>query len=408
VRLRVESGPPLGVGDGESSETALTHGERFRFGASTWQVGAADVRVSDLIAGLGDRISRLASVERLEGFSLRAMFSEVLAKRSLEEIDEYFLVGTARTTPAITEVETGWPRPWLFGRILLFLGLVYFGFFAAVQQFGNPRLLPGLILMGSIAVPFTTLILFYELNTPRNVSFRRVLSLFFTGGVVSLSVSLVGFRLADLSWLGASSAGIVEEIGKLLTVVLIVRETKYRYQLNGLLFGAAVGAGFAAFESAGYAFWDALMTVGTLEATARLILVRGLLSPLRPRRLDRHRGREPLARPSRPALRGLDALRAGLSQGVLDPGRAAHALELAHSLPVLDQAPGARRDRLVRALRTRAAGAAPGARGTARGRRAAARAHPVEPARRRLSESGFRAQDATSPPCSPARSRPGR
>jgi RsiW-degrading membrane proteinase PrsW (M82 family) len=50
------------------------------------------------------------------------------------------------------------------------------------------------------------------------------------------------------------SAGLVEETAKLLTVVLVVRNTRYKYILNGLLFGAAVGTGFAAFESAGYAF----------------------------------------------------------------------------------------------------------------------------------------------------------
>lgn len=277
--LHVVSGAPIEAQGRSVTTASLTHGERFRFGASTWQIGAAEIRVSDLLAKLGERINRLASVEKLEGFSLREMFSEVFARRTQEEIDDYFLVGTAKTTPPIEEVETGWPKPWLFGRILLFLGLVYFGFFAATQQFGNPRLLPGLILMGSIAVPFATLILFYELNTPRNVSFRTVLSLFFVGGVVSLFVSLLGFRLAGLSWLGASSAGIVEECGKLLTVVLVARAAKHRYILNGLLFGAAVGAGFAAFESAGYAFWDALMSEGTLDATVRLILIRALLTP---------------------------------------------------------------------------------------------------------------------------------
>jgi RsiW-degrading membrane proteinase PrsW (M82 family) len=133
--------------------------------------------------------------------------------------------------------------------------------------------------MGSLAVPFATLILFFELNTPRNVSFRQVLTLFFLGGVVSLFVSLVGFSVTDLSWLGASSAGIVEETGKLATVVLIARGTRHRYVLNGLLFGAAVGAGFAVFESAGYALNDALFATGSLEQTTGLILRRALLSP---------------------------------------------------------------------------------------------------------------------------------
>ncbi len=48
--------------------------------------------------------------------------------------------------------------------------------------------------------------------------------------------------------------GVGEETGKMLALLLVVGVVRYRWQLNGLLFGAAVGAGFAGLESAGYAF----------------------------------------------------------------------------------------------------------------------------------------------------------
>jgi RsiW-degrading membrane proteinase PrsW (M82 family) len=279
VRVRALAGGAIELDGNALPEAQVGPGQRFRVGATVWQVGERAVGLGDLAQKLGDRLSRLASVEKLEGFSLQEMFSEVFAKRSSDELDAYLVVGTARTTPPIEEVTTGWPKPWLFFRVFAFLAIVYFGFYAAVQQFLNPRLLPGLIMMGSLAVPFATLILFFELNTPRNVSFRQVLTLFCLGGVVSLFVSLIGFSVADLSWLGASSAGIVEEVGKLATVVLIARGARYRYILNGLLFGAAVGAGFAVFESAGYALNDALLATGSLGDTTNLILRRALLSP---------------------------------------------------------------------------------------------------------------------------------
>jgi RsiW-degrading membrane proteinase PrsW (M82 family) len=98
------------------------------------------------------------------------------------------------------------------------------------------------------------------------------------GGIVSLVVSLFGFKAANLSWLGASAAGIVEEAGKLLAVILIVRHSRYPYILNGLLFGAAVGAGFAIFESAGYAF-NALLSYLSTDAMQINIQKRALLSP---------------------------------------------------------------------------------------------------------------------------------
>ncbi|MBQ9447863.1 MAG: PrsW family intramembrane metalloprotease, partial [Victivallales bacterium] len=72
----------------------------------------------------------------------------------------------------------------------------------------------------------------------------------------SLVFSLFMFKFtsaAGLDWMGASVAGIAEEIGKLAAVLLLARSRRYPYILNGLLFGAAVGAGFAAYESAGYA-----------------------------------------------------------------------------------------------------------------------------------------------------------
>lgn len=49
---------------------------------------------------------------------------------------------------------------------------------------------------------------------------------------------------------------------------------RYPYRLNGLLFGAAVGAGFPAFESAGYA-----LHVGLSNSNAMKNTMRGMFSP---------------------------------------------------------------------------------------------------------------------------------
>jgi protease PrsW len=231
-----------------------------------------------VLASIGNRISSIASTEKLDGFSLREFFSEVLKKRSKDEIDDYFVVGTARTTPAIENVSTSWPKPWFFFRVLIFLVLVYFGFYFAFAQFVNIRLIPGLIMMGSLAVPLATVILFFELNVTRNICFHRVLMLVASGGVVSLFVALLGFQVSNLDWLGASSAGIVEEVGKLFAVLIVTRSFRGQYILNGLLFGAAVGAGFAFFESAGYAF-DFLERTNSLSVMFDIIQSRAFLTP---------------------------------------------------------------------------------------------------------------------------------
>jgi len=83
--------------------------------------------------------------------------------------------------------------------------------------------------------------------------------------------------MVHMRWLGASVAGLAEEPGKLLVLAFVINKRKYGYILNGLLLGAAVGAGFAAFESAGYALRVAL-DEGT-DAMREVIFTRGLLSP---------------------------------------------------------------------------------------------------------------------------------
>ena len=54
-----------------------------------------------------------------------------------------------------------------------------------------------------------------------------------------------------------------------------MRNARYRWQLNGLLFGAAVGAGFAGFESAVPVFRLAAST----DEALRMVTLRGLLAP---------------------------------------------------------------------------------------------------------------------------------
>ena len=227
------------------------------------QPPGATAAPADLFDNFAKRLENLASTERLEGFSVSAMFADVFRRRTPEETEEYFLTGTSRATPPIEAVETGWPRPWFFFRALVFVVVVYFGFSFLMQQFGNTKMIPGMILMGALAFPLATLILFFEFNTPRNVTLHSVIVMMAFGGMVSLALTHFGNRMADLRWLGAMSAGIVEESAKLLTALLLARQTRHKYILNGLLFGAAVGAGFEVFEIAGYAF-DRVMTTRPL------------------------------------------------------------------------------------------------------------------------------------------------
>jgi RsiW-degrading membrane proteinase PrsW (M82 family) len=110
------------------------------------------------------------------------------------------------------------------------------------------------------------------------VSLYQVIRLLLLGGLLSIVVSLFGFKVTELSsWLGAASAGIIEETGKCLALLLVINRPKFRWTLNGLLLGATVGAGFAVFESAGYAL-SALLDSQSAMAMREVIMDRGFLS----------------------------------------------------------------------------------------------------------------------------------
>lgn len=220
------------------------------------------------------KVASAMGIEKLRGFRFSELFAEVFSRHSREEVEEYFTTGTEKSTPGILEVSASWPKPWLFMRMMIASLVVYFLFWAGWKQFENPYLLPGLMMVGSFAVPISALVLFMELNVRRNVSLYMVVRLAFLGGILSLLITLAIDNLASCGMLpnsdfGASSAGPMEETAKVLAMVAVARAAKYKYRLNGLLVGAAVGVGFAAFESMGYAL--NLFTDGTVAGTIKTI-----------------------------------------------------------------------------------------------------------------------------------------
>ena len=211
-----------------------------------------------------DTIADVAGLERVKGFSWKNLFAEVFRSHTEEELERHWSAGSVGNIPTIDKVDSSWPQPWVFVRVffltLLAYGLLYFGW----AYWTNINLIPGLIALGSFAVPFSLVIFFFEMNVRKNVSFHLAVKAFFVGGTLSLITSLFMSDVTTalgLDWLKASAAGIAEEPGKILAVIIFVRSARYGYILNGLLFGAAVGAGFAAFESAGYAMKTLLISV---------------------------------------------------------------------------------------------------------------------------------------------------
>jgi protease PrsW len=206
----------------------------------------------------------------------KELFSQVFAKHTEEEGERLFLVGTSQTTPSIEEVLDSWPRPWLYARIFLFIGFLYVGLFIGFEIFDNAHFFPGLIMVGSFIVPLTILIFFWEMNAPQNISIYKVVKILFIGGIMSL-VTAVFFYKNIGGNTSVLMVGFVEELAKLLVIIWFIREKRYTFILNGILIGAAVGTGFAAFESAGYALMAVLMN--DFDTMYFTIFWRGVLAP---------------------------------------------------------------------------------------------------------------------------------
>ena len=231
---------------------------------------------------MADRIADTIGVERIEGFQATRFFADIFKRRTPEEVERHFAWGFPGMIPTLADVDAHWPRPWSFLRVLG-AGALLFSFFVVGQElFDNPNLLPGLIITGSFAAPVAMVVFFYEMNVVRNISVYHLVRLFLLGGVAALFVALLLYSVFPIDTLvGAPAAGVIEELAKLAIVIAALRMMRLGPQsflLNGMLIGATVGAGFAAFESAGYAF---RVLLGELSSASmlRAMLLRGVLSP---------------------------------------------------------------------------------------------------------------------------------
>lgn len=212
---------------------------------------------------------------------LRTLFGGTFAKHSKQDAEEIFVCGTEKTTPVLSVEDIDWPRPWLYSRVLLAFVIAFAMLHFCCTYFENLNAFPGVIMVGSFMVPFAALIFFFELNIPKNVTVFTIAKVFLVGGCASLLFTLFLYdvvEVEELDYAGAILVGIVEELGKLAIVAFFIRQEKEtKYASNGLLIGAAVGAGFAAFESAGYAFQNLLLY--GYEDMMDVILLRAVLAP---------------------------------------------------------------------------------------------------------------------------------
>ena len=179
-------------------------------------------------------------------------------------------------TRAVTRPRRPWLRVFLTGLALWALTVV------VTMVTGNPNLVPTLVLLGSFLVPVSFVVWAFGRRHSGEVTAELLFSTFVTGGVLGvLAASLLESYLLHPSPALFLGVGLIEEAAKLAVLAFLCRHLEHKYARDGLILGASVGFGFAAFESAGYAF-TALFTEQGLSLTqlVQTELLRGLLAPV--------------------------------------------------------------------------------------------------------------------------------
>lgn len=147
---------------------------------------------------------------------------------------------------------------------------------------GNANLVPTIILLGSFLVPVAFVTYAFG-HADQVVTAQRIFTAFVYGGVLGV----LGASILEAAFLRQPSGpayvgvGLIEEAVKLAALWLLARRLPRYTMRDGIVLGAAVGFGFAAFESAGYAF-NALFTAGgpSLFNLVETEVLRGILAPV--------------------------------------------------------------------------------------------------------------------------------
>lgn len=170
-----------------------------------------------------------------------------------------------------------WPLRWL---AVLITGVALFGLILAVMtNTGNPIYVPCLLLLGAAVVPATLTTLATEVQATRRLSLARILTAATLGGVIGAVIAgqLEFDTVRALGVLPFLAIGLIEESAKLAIPVMLFAWRRPRLRaLDGLVLGVAVGSGFAALETMGYAFVALLKTGGHLQPVESLLVLRAL------------------------------------------------------------------------------------------------------------------------------------
>lgn len=197
------------------------------------------------------------------------ILSESFKKHSMKDLGYALAAGSAFDTASPETMLKKWHKPWVWLRVFILLSVVGFGFFVLLKVFGlNQNVVWDTLIVLSCITPITTMVLYWELNVARDVSFFKLLGCFFLGGLLSIAFTLIlgntGISNMALDITNTDPNGyweawvapITEDPGKLLAglviLMLLAKTGDNIFGCTGIAIGAGVGTGFTLFETFGY------------------------------------------------------------------------------------------------------------------------------------------------------------
>ena len=233
-----------------------------------------------------ENLDKITGAKSKSYVTFKDLFKNTFKKHSEKELDEVFTCGALNTTPKLNDINPKSASAWVYFKILIFFVIAYIPTYLGYAQYQNNNFLPAMIILAAFAVPVSVLVFFFEINLFRNIPFYKVLKYFIIGGGLSLFVAILYFSIPFfeqntlvLDFKGAFFVSLIEETAKACIVsFFLFKNRNCKYILNGLLVGAAVGAGFGAFETAGYILRYGLST-NSLTQMLEVAKFRAILAP---------------------------------------------------------------------------------------------------------------------------------
>ncbi len=208
-----------------------------------------------------------------KNFKWAHIFSGFNAAKTKEEKQRQLMAGLPGNVPYESDMIKEWQPPFLFYKFFLYCFVMMALIFVCSYLYGFGDAL--IVSVIPYMIPLLLLIMIWELNIPRNLSILDVLYIAAFSGILCY---LVIFFINDITGIAymdsfVFTSPLLAEIAQLLLICIFLRKKSRGYGLNGLLVGAAVGAGYAMMTTADDLFYIAEYA-GQIEGIMGLILVR--------------------------------------------------------------------------------------------------------------------------------------